>query len=114
MAQRAASRAGFTTRRMDPSQGPRVAVGKATRRFAMALLKLAALGALGYVAYKFYDSRKSDSPAAFAAGQPGDENFAKVRDAGPQAMADKPKRTWEKVDEEADQSFPASDPPSNY
>jgi len=29
-------------------------------------------------------------------------------------MADKPKRTWEKTDEEVDQSFPASDPPSNY
>lgn len=80
----------------------------------MALLKLAALGALGYVGYKFYEKQKSDSPAAFANGQPGDENFAKVRDAGPEAMADKPKRTWEKTDEEVDQSFPASDPPSNY
>jgi uncharacterized membrane protein YebE (DUF533 family) len=80
----------------------------------MALLKLAALGALGYVAYKFYENQKSDSPAAFATGQPGDENFAKVRDAGPEAMADKPKRTWEKTDEEVDQSFPASDAPGNY
>ena len=34
----------------------------------MALLKLAALGALGYVAYKFYEKQKSDSPAAFATG----------------------------------------------
>jgi len=80
----------------------------------MALLKLATLGALGYVAYKYYEKQKSDSPAAFASGQPGDENFAKVRDAGPHAMADKPKRSWEKTDEEVDQSFPASDPPSNY
>ena len=80
----------------------------------MALLKLAALGALGYVAYKFYEKQKSDSPAAFATGQPGDENFAKVRDAGPEAMADKPKRTWEKTDEAVDQSFPVSDPPSSY
>ena len=81
----------------------------------MALLKLAALGALGYVAYKFFENRTSDSPAAFATGQPGgDENFAKVRDAGPEAMADRPARTWEKTDEEVDESFPASDPPSNY
>ena len=81
----------------------------------MALLKLAALGALGYVAYKFYETEKSDSPAAFAPGQPGgDENFAKVRDAGPEAMADKPQRGWSKTDEQSDQSFPASDPPSNY
>ncbi|MGZ3235659.1 MAG: hypothetical protein ACXU7O_13265, partial [Croceibacterium sp.] len=79
----------------------------------MAMLKLAALGALGYVAFKYFEQRKSDSPAAFAAGQASDENFAKVRDAGPHAMADKPRRTWSKTDEEVDQSFPASDPPSN-
>ena len=32
----------------------------------MALLKLAALGALGYVAYKYIEGQKSASPAAFA------------------------------------------------
>ena len=80
----------------------------------MALLKLAALGTLGYIGYKYYQHRKSESAPAFAAGQPGGENFAKVRDAGPEAMADKPKRTWEKTDEAVDQSFPASDPPSTY
>jgi hypothetical protein len=36
-----------------------------------------------------------------------------VRPAGPDAMRDPPKK-WDKVDEEADESFPASDPPSNY
>ena len=41
-------------------------------------------------------------------------NFAKVREAGPDAMADKPTREWSKTDEEVDESFPASDPPSNY
>jgi uncharacterized membrane protein YebE (DUF533 family) len=80
----------------------------------MALLKLAALGTLAYVAYKYYETQTSDSPAAFANGQPGDENFAKVRDAGPHAMADKPAPTWSKTDQEVDESFPASDPPSNY
>ena len=80
----------------------------------MALLKLTALGVLGYVGYRYYQHHKSDSPAAFATGQPGNENFAKVRDAGPQAMADKPQREWSKTDEESDQSFPASDAPSNY
>jgi hypothetical protein len=29
-------------------------------------------------------------------------------------MADHPTRDWSKTDEESDQSFPASDPPSNY
>lgn len=36
-----------------------------------------------------------------------------VRPAGPGAMKDKP-GDWDIVDEEADESFPASDPPGNY
>lgn len=36
-----------------------------------------------------------------------------VRPAGPKDMRDPPKR-WDKVDEQSDESFPASDPPSNY
>jgi hypothetical protein len=36
-----------------------------------------------------------------------------VRPAGPQDMRDPPKE-WDKVDEESDESFPASDPPANY
>ena len=80
----------------------------------MALFKLAALGALGYVAYKYIEGQKSASPAAFANNQKTGDNFAKVRDAGPEAMATTPQRGWSKIDEESDQSFPASDPPSNY
>ena len=80
----------------------------------MALLKLAALGALGYVAYKVYENSKDNSPAAFAAGQEPGENVAKVRDAGPAAMADKPRREWAREDEASDESFPASDPPATY
>jgi hypothetical protein len=34
-----------------------------------------------------------------------------VRPAGPSAMRDPPK-TWSKVDEASDESFPASDPPN--
>jgi hypothetical protein len=114
MAQRGAKRAGFAMGGTDPSGRPRVSKGTGDKEIVMALFKLAALGTLGYVAYRYYEKQKSDSPAAFATGQPGDENFAKVRDSGPSAMADKPKRTWSKTDEESDQSFPASDPPSNY
>lgn len=74
------------------------------------LLKLAALGALGYVGYRYYQSHKGR--AAFAAGQPtGDTD---VRDAGPDAMRDKPRRDWDKEDEASDESFPASDPPATY
>lgn len=36
-----------------------------------------------------------------------------IRDAGPGQMTDPPK-IWDRVDEEADESFPASDPPANY
>jgi hypothetical protein len=36
-----------------------------------------------------------------------------VRPAGPEDMRDPPKK-WDEVDEESDESFPASDPPANY
>jgi hypothetical protein len=37
-----------------------------------------------------------------------------VREAGPHAMADKPRREWDMADEQSDESFPASDAPGNY
>ncbi|MBV0913201.1 hypothetical protein [Anianabacter salinae] len=36
-----------------------------------------------------------------------------VRNAGPSEMRDPP-RNWSRVDEQGDESFPASDPPGNY
>lgn len=36
-----------------------------------------------------------------------------VRAAGPAEMRDRPRR-WSRLDEELDESFPASDPPGNY
>lgn len=49
---------------------------------------------------------------AQSAGDVAGPNF--VRDAGPQAMRDRPRRGWDRVDEQVDESFPASDPPANY
>jgi hypothetical protein len=80
----------------------------------MGLLRMAALGALGYVGYKYYEKSKDKSPPAFASGQEPGDNVAKVRDAGPHAMADKPQREWGKEDQASDESFPASDPPATY
>lgn len=37
----------------------------------------------------------------------------KIRDAGPDAMKNPPKR-WDPEDEASDESFPASDPPGKY
>lgn len=80
------------------------------------LIKLAALGALGYAGYRYYDKNiRNHQNEAFAANQAGGSNFNQIRDAGPNAMADKPKKdTWDEVDEELDETFPASDPPANY
>lgn len=36
-----------------------------------------------------------------------------IRQSGPEEMRDPPS-TWESADEESDESFPASDPPSRY
>jgi hypothetical protein len=84
------------------------------KELSMALLRLAALATLGYIGYKYFEkSKKPKDAAAFASGQEPGENFSKVRDAGPQAMADKPGE-WGTEDEASDQSFPASDPPGTY
>lgn len=61
------------------------------------LLKLAALGAVGYAGYKYYEKNKAE-----------DGGFA-----GSRADATRD-RNWTKTDEELDESFPASDPPANY
>ena len=57
----------------------------------------------------------SDAAPAVKGGQkPGPKDSpVQVRDAGPEAQADKPKK-WDEVDEAVDESFPASDPPATY
>ncbi len=78
------------------------------------LIKLAALGALGYAGYRYYEKNHATKNAAFADGQAGGSNFAQVREAGPSATATGRKDTWDSIDETSDESFPASDPPGNY
>jgi len=75
----------------------------------MGLIKMAAAGAAGYALYK-YANRHKDDNVAYAGG---DDNFTKVRDAGPEHMQTPPSK-WSRTDETLDESFPASDPPSTY
>jgi hypothetical protein len=40
--------------------------------------------------------------------------FPSLRDAGPEYQEGIEARDWDLVDEQSDESFPASDPPGNY
>ena len=77
----------------------------------MPLIKLALASATGFALYQLYrhNQRAEPGAAAFATGE-ATQGFAPVRNAGPEAMASDVAR-WDKVDEEIDESFPASDPP---
>jgi len=58
--------------------------------------------------------KEREKPATQEKGRTDDEAASRpVRPAGPEAMRNPPK-TWDDVDEESDESFPASDPPANY
>jgi hypothetical protein len=80
----------------------------------MRLLRLAAVGAIGIAAWRALTGRKRRTNAAFSRGQGAPGNATQIRDAGPEAMRDRPRRPWSEVDENSDESFPASDPPGNY
>lgn len=81
----------------------------------MALFKLVAAGVVGYALYRAFRHQPAEAaqPAAFAHGEGGGSNFAQVRSAGTEGMRSEP-RGWDKVDQAADESFPASDPPATY
>ena len=71
------------------------------------LLKLGIITGLGYIAVKGWRD--------WMGGDDGDDrgpvgSSGVVRDAGPQHD----EADWDKVDEQVDESFPASDPPGNF
>ncbi|MEW4449507.1 hypothetical protein [Qipengyuania sp. JC766] len=73
------------------------------------ILRLAALGALGYGAFKYFEQQKRDNNGvAFAKGEPE----GAFRNAGSDATRTHDKMS--KTDEELDETYPASDPPANY
>lgn len=80
----------------------------------MGLLQWAVAGAVGYGLYRYATSPGGKlQHAGFAPGETDGENFAKVRNAGPEAMRSDPPK-WDKADQASDESFPASDPPATY
>lgn len=79
-------------------------------------LGIVTLGALFWVTRKTAatEAPKSDDHAtAFADNETDPENFDQTRSAGPEGMRSEPRREWDRVDQAADESFPASDPPAH-
>lgn len=74
------------------------------------LLKLAFLTGLGTVAWKSWKNWQA-KPDIDGRGPIGSSGI--VRDAGP-AEQHIAASDWDLVDEQMDESFPASDPPGNY
>jgi hypothetical protein len=74
------------------------------------LLKLAFFGGLGAVAWRAWQDRHAPADEDDR-GPVGSSGI--VRDAGPEEQHIDA-RDWDKVDEQVDESFPASDPPGNY
>jgi len=73
------------------------------------LLKLAVLTGLGAYAWKFFQRNETDLDDRGPVGSSG-----VVRDAGPAEQRGIDDKDWDSVDEQVDESFPASDPPGNY
>lgn len=75
------------------------------------LLKLAFLTGLGTVLWKGWQEwqMKQDLDDRGPVGSSGI-----VRDAGPEEQHGIEAEDWDMVDEQVDESFPASDPPGNY
>lgn len=76
------------------------------------LILMASAAALGFALWPLRRFRRRQH-AAYGPDQPQGSHLD-VRDAGAQAMRDEPVREWTQVDEELDESFPASDPPGHY
>ena len=73
------------------------------------ILKLAALGALGYAGYRYYEKNKADeNGVAFAGGEPE----GAFRNAGSASTASHEQMS--RTDEALDETYPASDATAKY
>ncbi len=81
----------------------------------MGLLRTAIIAASGYGIYRWMQKPEhaGATPAAFADGEATDVHATPIRNAGPEAMKSDVK-DWDMIDQQADESFPSSDPPGNY
>lgn len=60
-----------------------------------------------------HEVKKKPPPAVKPEARPQSQPKKPVRDAGPDAMKNPPKK-WDETDQASDESFPASDPPAKY
>jgi hypothetical protein len=70
------------------------------------IVKTLALGGIAAFAYRAWKQ--------FEQSRPEHATSPYVRDAGPAEQAGIDERNWDMVDQQSDESFPASDPPANY
>lgn len=75
---------------------------------------LVRMGLLAGVGATLYGIFRKDRPAEREPGTAPVYSSGVVRNAGPEEQQDPDGRPWDKVDEQVDESFPASDPPSTY
>jgi len=83
---------------------------------SIAFGSLAAAGALLAGAAALLTGRDPRAPRLARHSEsrrPAVRREGEVRQAGPEQMRDPPEK-WDRVDEQVDESFPASDPPANY
>lgn len=75
---------------------------------------IAGIGGALYSVFRNRNPRESGDSRGWSEDAAPVHSSGVVRDAGPQALKDPAKRDWDKVDEQSDESFPASDAPGTY
>ena len=84
-------------------------------KMMFSVLKIASTLAVGYTMYCLWPSPSAQTEPAGCArdetSSPSSPRLSDVRNAGPDSMRSDVD-DWDKVDQAADESFPASDPPA--